>query len=275
MRIFSNTNTPNAFIFRKVHSLTGLGIVIFLCSHLVTNARAALPLGNDGSGFIGAVNAIQAIPGLKIIEVLALAIPILLHLVLGIKYLRTSEPNAYGKDPTKPILHYPRNYAYSWQRITSWILVVGVIAHVVHMRFIRYPEAVEGKQFQVKITHDAGLASLATRLNVQLSEKSSEAKGESNEQLLTAKTLDFGTADLLVVRDAFKSPITAFLYSLLVASSCFHAFNGLSIFLISFGITLKSKSQRLMSFVSILLTIAFTLLGLAAIWLTYWVNLNN
>lgn len=66
---------------------------------------------------------------------------------------------------------YSRNHAYTWQRITSWVLVIGIIAHVIHMRFIERPiSAEQGSQnyYMVKVNLDSGIYTLADRLNVGL-----------------------------------------------------------------------------------------------------------
>ena len=84
-----------------------------------------------------------------------LGVPILIHMYWGIVYLNTSRQNYYNSDQSKPILNdNPRNKAYTWQRITSWILLVGVIAHVIHMRFLEYPASAplgETKNYMVQL----------------------------------------------------------------------------------------------------------------------------
>jgi succinate dehydrogenase / fumarate reductase cytochrome b subunit len=81
-----------------------------------------------------------------------------------------------------------------------------------------------------------------------------------------AVTTSLGTATLLSVRDTFKSPIYVALYTIFVLAACFHAFNGLWTFMITWGLILKRASQKTMvSFcVGLMLLLAF--LGLAAIW---------
>lgn len=274
---------PRDFIMRRLHSLAGMGIVVFLMSHLFTNSRAALWFGDDGAGFIDSVNAIHAIPFLPLLEVVALAIPILIHLVWGIHYVFTAKVNSFASDGSAPSLSgYTRNKAYTWQRITSWILAVGIIAHVVHMRFVEYPTAYqEGhtKEYAVRVSGDSGLPSLAKRLDVKLYDAAQAANSRYaitlKEGELLAVAPDFGTADLLVVRDTFKMPLMIALYTLLVVAACFHAFNGLSTFLITWGVTITGRSQTLVSYLSIGLMTLFSFFGLSAIWLTYWINLKS
>jgi len=163
---------PRAFIWRRVHSLTGLWFVLFLLEHLVTNSQAALLFGDSGQGFVRMVNLIHNLPYLPVIEVGLLGVPILLHMGFGIKYALTSKPNSMKSDGSKPHLKYSRNKAYTWQRITSWILVVLLILHVVKFRFLDYPDSVnEGTasaKYLVTVTMDPGLYTVADRLGVKL-----------------------------------------------------------------------------------------------------------
>ena len=53
---------PKEFIRRRAHSLMGLWLVLFLIEHLFTNSQAALLIGDNGSGFVKAVNALKSLP---------------------------------------------------------------------------------------------------------------------------------------------------------------------------------------------------------------------
>jgi succinate dehydrogenase / fumarate reductase, cytochrome b subunit len=158
----------HAFLWRRLHSLTGLFLVLFLIEHLLTNSQAALYVGGNGEGFIQAVNFLQGLPFLSIIEIIFLGFPFLIHGGLGIRYLMTGEYNSFATNGTKPDLsQYPRNHAYTWQRITAWILIFGVFAHVVHMRFFLHPSTAKvGTQsyFMTTVSEDKGLYTLSQRL---------------------------------------------------------------------------------------------------------------
>ena len=322
--MYNAKQLPSAFIWRRIHSLTGLWLVLFLIEHLLTNSQAALWIGDDGNGFVRGVNLIQSLPYLKVIEIFLLGVPILVHLIWGIIYLRTGQLNSFSSDGTTPSLGaYPRNQAYSWQRITSWILIFTVIGHVAHMRFIEYPaEArVDGQHYyMVRLDLDQGLFTLADRLNVKLFDEKAvnftinsgglwssfmdsfqesffkkrstasvadqqKQQQEAFLQALTQKPLsagqviavadNFGTAELLVVRETFKMPVMLALYTLLVLAACFHACNGLWTFFITWGINLTVRSQKIFLRVSTALMALLAFLGLAAIWLTYWINLKQ
>lgn len=308
---------PKDFLWRRLHSFTGAWLAIYVIFHLLTNSQAALLIGNDGTGFIHSVNSIHNLPFLPLLEILILGIPILVHTIWGIKALRTSSYNSFGNTGYTPYLpEYPRNHAYTWQRITSWLLIVGIIAHIIHMRFIEYPASAfsAGEHaYMVRVSQDDGLYSLAARLGVQLYTKDEVQKLSNNPPILLTKESplnpqelvkeqeirqklswlkalkqrplksgeliavanNFGTAELLMIRDTFKSPIMIVLYTLLVLATCYHAFNGLWTCMISWGVTLTQRSQYLMWLLSTTLMVVVAGLGLSAIWLTYWINLKS
>lgn len=328
---------PRAFVWRRLHSLMGLWLVLFLTEHLLVNSQAALLIGENGRGFVEMVNSIHNLPYLEVVEVTLLGVPIFIHLVWGIKYLLTSKPNAYKSDGSKPSLpEYRRNRAYSWQRITSWILLITLVAHVVKFRFLDYPVSVNQgttSSYFTRVSLDNGLYGVASRLGVslydsaaiqkekdKLHERSAESALVEAAEAYAADTStqpqsydpqkaviiqsaqkfeqkaawvsglatlalkpgeviavspDFGTASLLAVRDTFKNPLYILLYTIFVLAACFHAFNGLWTFLITWGIVLKMTAQRKMASVAIGLMVLVALLGLASIWGTYWINLKS
>lgn len=317
--------TSKAFILRRLHSLMGLLIVIYLVEHLTVNSQAALWLKEDGIGFIKLVNFIHSLPYLQVIEVLLIGVPITFHAVLGIKYALTSKGNSRSSKGNKPSLKEGRNIAFSWQRITAWILIIGIFAHVVHMRFLEKPKQVmvENKeQFLVKLNFDTGLYTLSERLHVLLygpkqihamdlfnsvdspnrwtsskavpynSEMNTEKQGIQNriqekkwinallsfslkDTQVVAVADNSGTAFLLMVRNAFKNPILAIIYSLFVLSAAYHAFNGMWTAMITWGAILSYRSQKAMINVAIACMILIGGLGLIAIWGSYWINLRS
>ncbi len=215
---------PSSFLYRRMHSLTGLFLVLFLVMHLFTNSQAAL----EQQSFVHSVNSIHSIPYLQFIELSFLALPILMHGIAGAYYAYQSRQNVFGNNFAKPVLpEYSRNRAYTWQRLTSWILMVGILAHVVHMRFIEYPSS-----------------------SVQ----------------------DFGLETLLMLQRTFKDPSMVAFYTLFVLSACYHAFNGLWTFCITWGITISQRSQRLLLIVCYVGMSLTAFLGLVAIWGIFWVD---
>lgn len=171
---------PVTFVWRRLHSLMGLWLVLFLMEHLLVNSQAALLWGENAKGFIDAVNTIHNLPYLQAIEIFLLGMPFAIHMVLGVRYLFTAKSNSSKTDGSAPSLpKYARNKAYSWQRITSWILLICIIGHVAKFRFLEYPwSAQEGTQtsYFVKVKMDRGLYTVADRLGVALYDKASVAQ---------------------------------------------------------------------------------------------------
>lgn len=327
----TQTNTiPRAFLFRRLQSLMGLFIVFFLIEHLLTNSQAALLFGDDGSGFVQAVNFIKNLPYLPVIEIMLLAIPFSIHIIWGLHYLFTSKQNCYGKNggKTPHLPHYLNNHAYTWQRLTSWILLIGILGHVWQMRIANYPTSAKvghTTYYAAAVSTDPGIYTVAKRLNVTLytqeeikKEKGAESTGRlgaflatikhsftsntppSSEELLKKQEQEqkrawlealeswplkpheviavadnFGTIELMLVRDTFKSPTMIAFYTLFVLAACYHGFNGLWTFCITWGLTLTKKSQRQTRFLTTGLMALIAFLGLAAVWGTYWMNLKQ
>ncbi len=253
------------------------------------------------------VEGIHNLPYLEAIEIFLLGVPLFIHLVWGVKYLWTAKFNSFPTDGSAPALtKYSRNHAYTWQRITSWIILFLLVFHIVKFRFIEYPHSAvigDNESYFVHITRDDGLQAVAKRLDVELydapriaQEQSDFAKLPKTDDLdyrqksdwlstLTAKKLhedglvavsdSFGTATLLTVRDTFKNPIYVGIYTVFVLATCYHAFNGFWTFLITWGVILSMLSQRRMMKVAWCLMALVAFWGLAAVWGTYWLNLKN
>lgn len=305
-----NRLVPKEFFWRRIHSLAGLWLILFIIEHLLTNSQSALFLGDDGHGFISTVNWIHGLPYLPVIELVALGVPFLIHGLWGLKYAREARINSLGSDGSRPGLgKYRENRAFTWQRVTSWILIFGVVAHVAQMRFINYPsEAQLGSQdfYAVRVVGDPGLATLAVRLDFQIFSKADierlksdlidqpQAEGTIAEQtreqekgflaalqerplsegevIVVAK--NFGTASLMVVRDTFKMPMMIVLYTIFVIAAGYHAFNGLWTAFITWGLNITQRTQDKFRKLTNALMALVIFLGLASVWLTY-VNLSH
>jgi succinate dehydrogenase / fumarate reductase cytochrome b subunit len=263
------SSISTAFIWRRVHSLTGFWLVLYLILHLVTNSQAALWIGDDGSVFVKMVNSLESLPFLQVIETVLIGIPLAVHGVWGIKRALAARTNSGSGDGSSPSLKYDRNRAFTWQRLSSWILLFGILGHVAQMRFLDAPVEVKsesGVEYQVSLTFDEGLSTLSKRLHVTLTDSGGK---------VIARAGTPGTAFLLMVRDTFKSPLMAILYTIFVLAAAFHAFNGFWTFLITWGVILSYRSQRAMIPYSVAGILLLSFLGLAAIWGTYWVNLRH
>lgn len=246
----------------------GLWLVLFLSEHLLTNSQAALWVGDSGAGFVRMVNALHNLPYLHVVEIALLAIPFAIHMVWGVQYALKGKRNSGSSDGSTPSIKTYRNHAYSWQRLSSWILLVILIFHVVKFRFMDYPDEVRtqtGAEYVVKVSSDARLPALADRLGVSLK--------ESGEEVI-ATCKEFGTATLLTVRDTFKNPWYIGIYTLFVLAACFHAYNGFWTFLVTWGWVLKMSAQRTWTLVSVALILLFAFLGLSAVWGSYLLGGN-
>jgi succinate dehydrogenase / fumarate reductase, cytochrome b subunit len=317
MQPIAPTQISSVFIWRRVHSLMGFWLVLYLILHLITNSQAALWLGNEGNGFVRMVNSLESLPYLHAIEVLLIGVPLAIHLVWGVHRALTARSNSLPSKGGKPSLKYERNFAYTLQRLSSWILLFGIIGHVVQMRFLDMPKQarLEGQeQSMVKLDFDEGLYPLSSRLDVTLyncqqigaleacSQNSMESSSdvynpdtaakfdkmesarEENEWRETLASFSLkpnqvvavadspGKAMLLMVRDTFKSPLNAVLYTIFLLAAAFHAFNGFWTFLITWGVILSYRSQKAMIPVCMIGMAVLALLGLAAIWGSYWLN---
>ncbi|MCH9630141.1 MAG: hypothetical protein S4CHLAM37_01340 [Chlamydiia bacterium] len=190
---------PAAYIWRRVHSIFGLLIVFFLIEHIITNSQSALLFGENGEGYIRAVNFIKNLPYLPFIEVFIIGIPILVHMVLGIMYMTKAKVNASLTDKAKPSLgKFARNQAFMWQRISGAVLVVGILLHVGYMRFYKYPTQarVQDKEYYfTRLNVDNGLYTVAARLGVKLYD--SERVEEQKQSLL-----DFERRGLALEKEA-------------------------------------------------------------------------
>jgi succinate dehydrogenase / fumarate reductase cytochrome b subunit len=234
----------------------GLWLVIYLIEHLIVNSQATLWIGDDGSGFVRLVNSLESLPYLQVIETIFIGVPLAIHGVWGVRRVLSAKKNA---------LPYERNRAFNLQRLSSWILLFGIIGHVIQMRFVEIPKKID-HQYVVKISDDPGLHSLANRLNIELVKE---------DNLVIAKAPDPGSAMLLMVRDTFKSPLVSILYTIFLLAATFHAFNGLWTACITWGAMLSYRSQKAMLPFCWVFVGLFTFLGLAAIWGSYWINLKS
>ena len=187
------SSVSTAFLWRRVHSLMGFWLVVYLFEHLIVNSQAALWIGDDGHLFVKLVNSLESLPYLQVIEVTLIGIPLLIHGGWGIKRALASKMNAGSSDGSSPSLKYERNRAYSWQRISSWILLFGILGHVVQMRFWDYPKKVmkdNGAQYLVSLNFDEGLYSLGSRLHVTFYSKSQIDEMKSENQMHIHETIE-------------------------------------------------------------------------------------
>jgi succinate dehydrogenase / fumarate reductase cytochrome b subunit len=113
------------FILRKLHQLTGImPLGFFLLEHFYTNSKAL-----DGAAtFNTAVKDLQSIPYILFVEIGGIFIPLIYHAVYGMVITVEMRPNN---------LHYPyaRNWFYTIQRTTGFLLFFFIAFHVLNFRF--------------------------------------------------------------------------------------------------------------------------------------------
>ncbi|WP_348663395.1 succinate dehydrogenase cytochrome b558 subunit [Chlamydia vaughanii] len=275
-----------SFILRCVHSLAGVAFTLFLCEHIFTNMLASSYFG-EGKGFVHLVGKFHQIPGLKIIEIFFLALPFFCHAIIGIVYLFQAQPNSGHSNGSKPALHYAKNIAYTWQRRTAWILLFGLIFHVVQFRFLRYPVHVElhgqtyyavdidTARYQAIVRGTRGFFTInfsdpkmeTIRLDIDDLEGSEvERLSERHSYLLTPNV---GTAFLYIVRDSLGSLWMAIFYTILVIAAAFHGFNGLWTFCSRWGVVISLRLQALLRNLCYFAMVVVSAMGISLIWNLY------
>ncbi|NGX48511.1 MAG: Succinate dehydrogenase cytochrome b558 subunit [Candidatus Anoxychlamydiales bacterium] len=268
-----------SFFLRRLQSLTGFFLVLFLIEHLFTNSTVALFL-DDGSFFVRSVSLFQSIPFLPAIEIVLIGIPLALHASLGVKYIITGELNSFKTDGRRPALYkFKRNKAYSWQRITSYFLAIFLVFHIVQMRFLDKPKTVilnNSTFYYVKIKKDDKLEKLSKKLDIkvfsknevyELGEKFQKMKLKDSEVFAFSK--NSGAAFLLEVRNTFKNPFMVAIYSVFVLVACFHAMNGFWTFLMTWGFIISNRSQRVSLNICYWIMLFIISLGFVSIWSSY------
>ncbi|MEG0036804.1 MAG: hypothetical protein RSB82_00435 [Victivallaceae bacterium] len=285
---------PTAFAIRRLHSLTGLAFTLFVCEHLFTNSLSSSLLA-EGKYFVWMVDGFHKIPGLKVIEICLLALPFGLHAVVGIKYALEAKFNSVKHGNDHPHCNFERNHAYSWQRITAWFLLVGILLHVVHMRFMEYPRKItldDRNYYLVTLNESVSSKKIIDTLSLGVVSPSKDVISSGNFSLNQIEKLasdlqvkDFldglkdqwvvvassaGQAFLVIVRKSFTSVFMSLLYSMLVLTAVYHGFNGLWSFTVRWGIIISQKKQMLFLKYAFVLMLGVAFLGLFAVWGTYW-----
>jgi len=117
------------FNLRKLHSLTGIvPIGVFLLEHLFTNSFAIF----GPEEFNEKVVFLTSLPYLYLIEICFIFVPIAFHAILGVVIATSARYNV-------GTLGYGRNWAYFFQRISGFFLLVFITVHVVKTRFSGAP----------------------------------------------------------------------------------------------------------------------------------------
>ena len=117
------------FVLRKLHQLTGImPLGVFLLEHFYTNSKAVA----GSASFNKAVEDLQAIPYILLVETVGIFIPLIYHAVYGLVITAEARPNNLAYP-------YPRNWFYTIQRVTGIILFFFILFHVLNFRFGMIP----------------------------------------------------------------------------------------------------------------------------------------
>ena len=121
----SQKNSKLEFVLRKLQSLSGfLPLCIFLLFHVVANATAIA--GPDV--YYGFIHIMGNIPGIIVLEVLIIFLPLLVHGLMGLYIVFTGRNNP---------MQYPyfRNRMFFFQRVSGVVIFVFLIYHVLTVKY--------------------------------------------------------------------------------------------------------------------------------------------
>jgi succinate dehydrogenase / fumarate reductase cytochrome b subunit len=143
------------FLLRRLHSLSGVVPVgAFLGVHLFTNAKAA----QGATCFGNAVEEINHLPFLPVIEIALIIAPLLFHAIYGVALAFQSKSNvgSYG---------YTRNWMFLLQRVTG---VIAFLFIVIHLKDFYVSKMLGSMQYQAFFTELGNMLSVKWRALVYL-----------------------------------------------------------------------------------------------------------
>ena len=235
------------FFFKRIHSLTGLGLVLFLLMHLWTNSQVAWTIWWGSDGFEKSVNALNALPFLRVLEIGFLAVPLVVHGYFGWRgsvLPHYSVLKSIGGEPSLGDL--PSNRLYTWQRWSGLILMVLIIWHVLEMRLWHRPVPIPSNVVEAD-----------TWYLVQLKEQ--------GERVVSS----LGKGVFLVLQETFKNIWISLLYTSFVVIASYHAARGVFTAGISWGILVFPLQRKRGWFWSKILFVVLVCLGMVPIWSIY------
>jgi succinate dehydrogenase / fumarate reductase cytochrome b subunit len=138
-----NLTEPSYRRLRRLHGLSGIVPVgLYIVAHFLGNATAI----QGPAAFNRLAQTLDRLPGLRLFEILVIALPILAHIVLGV-LLGNAGP-AFDRDEV-----YPRPWMRPLQRATGGFLAIFVIFHVWGTRLSPQLLKGEGDLFGVMSKH--------------------------------------------------------------------------------------------------------------------------
>ena len=268
------------FIFRRLHSLTGIWFSFFLLEHLFINSLAPVWFGKDNL-FVKFANMLQSLPFLRVVEVVLLLIPFGIHVFWGILYSLKGNLHFFKKHGENAVFYYRRHIAYIFQKITAWIILIFLCIHVVEFRFINYPKKVQMQNemyYLVKIKSSPITVTLTHKLDGKIYGKEGFRSLDLINDHLIKNSIDLksnevlaamhspGAAMRVLLNDLFTSNFFKIFYLIFIISVAFHGANGMFSFLISWGVIVKRSYMTFAEILSFWMMFIFISLGLVAIW---------
>lgn len=118
----------NKYLWKRLHTLSGVvPLGGFLAEHLWTNMHAI----EGPAAFNADVSYLEHLPFLFIIEMVVIVIPLLYHMIYGIKVMLDARYNVGA-------MSYFRNWMYSLQRWTGAFMVIFIAYHYWQFRLRSY-----------------------------------------------------------------------------------------------------------------------------------------
>jgi len=119
-----STQDTSYFWLKRLHSLFGvIPLAAFVIIHFSLNSVALM----GPRAFDKLIVTLHAFPLTLIVEILFIAVPLLLHVMMGLVLIYRSSANVVSYS-------YYRNWTYFLQRITGVIALVFIVYHVWSMR---------------------------------------------------------------------------------------------------------------------------------------------
>lgn len=198
----------NTYLSRKIHSLLGvIPLGLFFIEHMVTNFAA---VEGGPQGFKDAVNFLNSLPLVPVLEAVGIWIPLLFHGIYGL-YI------AYQSNLNSGQYHYGRNWAFTLQRISGVITFIFIVWHLYQ-----------------------------TRIQVAIGNVGHEELGG-------------------VMHDISNNALYLVLYIIGVIAAVFHFSNGMWSFLVSWGITVGPRAQRVSSYIWMVVFVIVTAMFLMSL----------
>ncbi|HAM79554.1 succinate dehydrogenase cytochrome b558 subunit [Ornithinibacillus bavariensis] len=193
------------YFYRRLHSLLGVvPIGLFLILHLVVNHFAVY--GEES--FNKAIDFMESLPFLLLLEIFVIYLPILFHAILGVYIVFIAKNNVrrFG---------FFRNWMFYLQRITGIITLVFLAWHV-----------------------------FETRVQIAL-----------------------GNVDLnySLMQGILDNPAMFWFYVIGVVSAVFHFSNGLWGFLVSWGIAQSPRSQKIVTYFTLIVFLLVSYIGIRSL----------